>query len=784
MHLTGPLLEGRITPNSRISKLRPRLGQFWLPLLVAGLVVLAAWLIGFARGPFIMDIGADNRLDQIYLQSGEGGFFVSEKQQDQFAADYDSSYRWTGRVAYIDLPWPLEAVPLKATLRASAPRPDRPPDQPGTSLTISTLLGSNSTDLGTYPVTGPYEGTEISFPLPAHLRPTLEHLRLRFESSETYQPGKGDSRNLSAVFFSLKLEPDYAAFGVKGWLASLFRPGLLALLTLAMWGLAGFFTARRGWRVLLETIAGVILVASLLGWPQMAEPFYAPWTVILLVGWLLLWLASRFAAAAPGLPAPFVFAATLLPVMPLAQFCFGRLDLKTVNSSSAAIALYFGALLLSLLAYIWRRPRFEAVFMWAFLGASALLFVYTHWQVYAENLYRGADFRNYYIGLLDYEQSGQSLYSLQQMADLPGQAVRSAPFFGVLFWPLARLFGRDINAALMAWRIANDLLLIPTVFICWQIFGKLKPGLKMWPAILFLALNFGQLAETTAYGQQNYLLLFGLALMGLWVKQKRDTLAGLALSLPIWVKLLPAISGVFFLIERRWKGLIGLVAGALVANLLTVAVVGWANVWYYFTNAMWSVNEPELGITNQSWWGFIGRLGVSEVKGDFAGGYPKALAPLGYLGLLGGIGLTLWVLWRRRGGDWLSDQLKLGALTLVALWVPPFSWMHYIVPGLVAMVAMLAALSHPQARRGRIIIFALGYILLAYGGRQEFFFTQAVGLALLGSSYRFLATFGLWALNLWLLFDRPEPDGYLTSSSNLSFKLCETSSKLSEVADI
>ncbi len=734
------------------SGLKHELGQLWLPIILAAIVGLAAWLIGFARGPFLMDIGASDHLDQIYLQTGKGGFFVSEKQGADVVPGYDNSYRWTGRIASIDLPWPLEAVPLKVTLRASAPRPDRPPDQPGTTLSVSTLLGSNSTPIGTYPLTGPVGGTEFSFQLPAHLRPSLEHLQLRFESNNTYQPGQGDVRNLSAIFFSLKVESDYAEFGWRGWLATLLRPSLFVLIMLSVWGLARFFTTQQIRWLLLESISGLLLVISLVGWPVMAEPFYAPWAVILLAAVGLLGLAGWFAATAPGLPVPFVYAATLLPGLPLAQFCFGRLDFSNLNPGSVASLLYFGALLICLLACIGLPQRFETVFIGTFLLASGLLFSYTHWRVYELNLYRGVDFRNYYISILDYEQSRTALYSLQQMSDLPGQAVRSAPFFGVLFWPLARLFGRDINTALFVWRLTNELLLIPTLFILWQTFGRFKLDLRMGSAIVFVVLNFGQLAETTAYGQQNYLLLFGLALAGWWVKQKRDVLAGFGLSVPIWIKLLPAISGVFFVIERRWKGVIGLVAGAVVANLLTIAVVGWDNVWFYFTKAVWGVNEPELGITNQSWWGFIGRLGVNEVKGDFAGGYPKSLAPFGYLGLLFGIALTLWVLWRRRGGDWLSEQLKLGSLTLVALWVPPFSWMHYIVPGLQAIIAMLAALSREDVPRGRVIVFALGYVLLAYGGRQEFFFTEAVGLALLGSSYRFLAIFGLWALNLWLLW--------------------------------
>jgi hypothetical protein len=74
------------------------------------------------------------------------------------------------------------------------------------------------------------------------------------------------------------------------------------------------------------------------------------------------------------------------------------------------------------------------------------------------------------------------------------------------------------------------------------------------------------------------------------------------------------------------------------------------------------------------------------------------------------------------------------------------------VQGLVAIVAMLIALSRDNTSRPKLLVFALAFGLLAYGGRQEFFFTEAVGLERLGSSYRFLATFALWSLNLWILW--------------------------------
>ncbi len=587
---------------------------------------------------------------------------------------------------------------------------------------------------------------------------------MRFDSSQTFQPGKGDTRNLSALFFNLKLEPDYSNFGWRGWLASFYRPALLALLTLFAWYLADLACLKKSWGLAGEVITGALLLLSLFFWPGAAEPFYTGWTLILWGGCLALWAAWKFSWEFNGSSTPFIYIACFLPLMPLTQFVAGRLDFGSLNPGSVSLIAYWSAFIFSGLAFYFFRSRFQIVFLSLFLAASVLVFGFAHWQVFAQNLYRGADFRNYYLQFLEVEQNHGPLYSLQQMAAHPGEAVRMPPAFTLLFWPFTRIFGPDVNSALLAWRGVNELLLIPVLMLFYHTFKDFFRGNYFWPTLLLLTLNFGQLAETIAYGQQNIILLLGLALTAYFVKANWDFMAGLALSFPIWIKLFPVLSGTFFLIERRWKSLGGLVLGALVINFLTVVVVGWENTWFYFSRAMWSVNDPEPGISNQSWWGFIGRWGMAEIGPDFTLSFPSFLVPVGYLGALFGLALTLVSLWQNRGGSLLELQLKLGALTFLALWISPFSWFHYIAAGLGSFIPLLVALDRKEAPRAWVILFSLAYVILAFGGRETFFFSEAVGLARLGSSYRFLAILTLWSLSLALIY-RIEPE--LTKEKSL-----------------
>lgn len=741
-------------PRFKSGRLYP--AHFYLPLVVAALAGLIAGGLLLVQ-PFVLNFGADDHADLLYLNTEWGGFFGPEKQQGEEAR----TYRWASQYSYVNLGWPLVAMPRKATLVVTAPRPNRPPDEAGTNLTIFKLNGEKQSEVGKFAVSGTIEDNSLTFRLPPQLTPTLDRPRLRLEASDNFQPGKGDTRRLSLIFFSLKLEPDLSAFGWRGWLAWLEYSGLVALLTLSVWGISGGFRSSSGWRLGLEIGAGAVLVVALLTASPALQPFLTPVGLVLLAGWFLFWLADRFSRAAPELPAPFIYAAILLPLMPVIQLAAGRIDFtKGINNLGlVSLAVYGSALLVCAFSLWWKPGRFKTVFLWSFLGAAALLYVYSHWQIYLQDPYRGADFRNNYIGLLNFENKHLPLYDVKDILARPGQAVRMPPLIAVLFWPLLRIFGTNMDGALLGWRVFNELLVIPALFGLWWLFGRARP--YMGAAVLFCGLSFGQIAENISYGQFNLILLAGLLLTAIAVKRTtgRDSLVpGLALALPVCLKLLPGVVAAFFLFERRWRSILGLVVGGLLWSAAIVAAVGWNTLWFFFTEAMWNVNAPELGIGNQSWWGFIGRVSVSEVHREFAHDYPTGLTWLGYAGAIVGVGLTLLVGWRRsRKADWLNQQLVLSALTLVMLWVPPFGWMHYVVCGLVAICALLTALSQPERRvsQWQLAVFGLSYALLAYGGRNEFFDFEAMGLALWGSSYRFYAILALWALNLWLL-GRPQ----------------------------
>lgn len=762
-------------------------------LLIAFLIFGLAWTVQLLRGPVIIDVGAANALDNLYLDEGShldsdtnqdkgyGGFFAAEVQPDKGASTgRDLTFRWSERTSYIKLLWPLEAEPLKATLLLAAPRPDLPPDKIGTTLKVTQVLDRDETVLASQlAITG--QPHEYSFVIPYHLKPDLAAVRLRFDAASDFQPGKGDSRHLSLIFYRLTLAPDYGAFGWQGWLASLARPGLLAVLAFFSWAIASLAFRRRHISLICEGVAGVVLIFSLIWWATAAEPYYAAWAFVLPLAWLFGWLGTVFTSRAPNLPAPFIYAATLFPVLPIVQFALGRLNLYGINPASVTFEVYIGALLFSAGMYVRynllgpsQPAQFEQAFVRAVVLAAVVSFLYNHFFVWQTNLYRGADFKVYYYALQNYE-AGKPLYDLAAVLNHPGDAVRVPPTFGFLVWPFVHVFTFNVELALAFWRAINELLFVPVVLVMLKVFGGIRNQKYFTAAVLFMCLSYNQVAETVAYGQFNIIMLLGLALTMLWTKQKRDTGAGIALALPIGIKLIPILWAAFWPLEKRWRGWFGLGLGGAVISGLAALAVGWDNIWFYLTKVVFGVNHPEITISNQALFGFLGRLSVPLVMDDYKGRLAAWVTLAGYGGAVALTLLTLWIIWRRRDKDSRADLLKLSALNLLMLIIPPFVWFHYDTLALVSLLTLLVWLGEQplahEVARWQLLLFGLAFAMLAYGGRNDFFFTQAVGLARLGSSYRFMAVVALWSLNLWYIWKNQKPYSNHTDIKDIGEKV-------------
>jgi alpha-1,2-mannosyltransferase len=639
-------------------------------------------------------------------------------------------------------------------------------------LSVIGQIEYNQYDFGSQNITGYYDGREYLLTLPLHIRPTLEYLRLRFEASNAYTPSSGDTRSLSTIFFQAKIEPDYSNFGVEGWLSTLWEPSLLAIICLSCWGIARLLGMPKKWALLLEATTGTILLAGLFIAPLALKPYLSAWSFILPIGWLLLWLAGLFSKRAPKLPAPFVYAATLYILIPLAQFAFLRLHLYSLNPSSLTSGVFTGALLFSAGMYNSHNLRpednspdgltvFERWFSRAMLAAAFISFLYNQIYTFQVDPFRGVEFRSHYVTLLN-SQNGRNLYDLDRLLSQPSVAPRLPPFYAVLFLPLTQLFGTDQQIALQLWRVINLLLLVPTLIFLVRLFGQNSGKIHFRVPVLFLALSFSPVTDTIGFGQVNTIALLGLLLALQKLNEKRDVKAGLYLAIPSGLLLFPAALSFYFVLTKRWRGLVSLGVGFLGVGLLGLMVMGWDNFILYFRAIGIILTRPDTDISNQSIFGALARLSVPEITLSYRGDYPFWALLTGYICSFGLIAFTIKRLWQIRHEVESPSTARLlpGILILTGLIVAPIALMNNEMLALPALALLLQVLSNAKTPRWQLFVFGVCFGLLGYGNTYDFFPGEAVGLARLGASYRLAALLILWGLYLWLIKRQKEAENY------------------------
>lgn len=167
--------------------------------------------------------------------------------------------------------------------------------------------------------------------------------------------------------------------------------------------------------------------------------------------------------------------------------------------------------------------------------------------------------------------------------------------------PAARLF-LSINFALL---VAFLLLMLRTLRV------------KRWRAALILLafLNWQPLWETLGGLQVGILLLFLAALAWLAIARGRGIASGIALGVAGALKVYPAGLLAYFLVMRRWRVIVGAVAGGGLALLVCALTIGFGQVIDFFRYSMTRMGGTSLVHENVSVLGFAGRLASLLTQG-------------------------------------------------------------------------------------------------------------------------------------------------------------------------
>ncbi len=311
------------------------------------------------------------------------------------------------------------------------------------------------------------------------------------------------------------------------------------------------------------------------------------------------------------------------------------------------------------------------------------------------------------------------------------------------------------------WQAASFVAIAVIIQATLRLLGRAGPTaprpLPQLPGIVItgsaLAVFLEPVRTTFNYGQIN---LFLAALMLLGAASAKQGRAGLSVGLAAGIKLVPAIAGLYYLLQRRWTAVVVAVAGFAATIGIALIVLPEETV-RFFTELIFDPSRtgPVYSAINQSWRGALARLAGHDVSTSWL------IAVLLTLAL--GLAATWWSL---RAGDRTAAFL---AVQFVGLLVSPISWSHHWVW---VLPLLLWAFFGPHRRHPAALALGVGWLVATYSylvpvlitQQDEFSASRPGWQAWLGTVYVLL---GMLTLLVLALLNRraPRPGGDDTDAS-------------------
>jgi alpha-1,2-mannosyltransferase len=207
-----------------------------------------------------------------------------------------------------------------------------------------------------------------------------------------------------------------------------------------------------------------------------------------------------------------------------------------------------------------------------------------------------------------------------------------------------------------------------------------------------LALWLEPVRTTFNYGQIN---LFLCALLLAGAASSKNWWAGASVGIAAGVKLTPAITGLYYLLQKRWSAVFWSIAFFALTVAIGLAFLP-SETWRFFTKLMLDPARtgPVWSAINQSLRGAIARIAGQDLTSLWLV-FAAAAAVLG-----------VWVTWVcLRAGDRAAALL---AVQFTGLLLSPISWSHHWVW---VLPLLLWCLFGPQQRLLWVRILAIGWVV-------------------------------------------------------------------------
>lgn len=240
------------------------------------------------------------------------------------------------------------------------------------------------------------------------------------------------------------------------------------------------------------------------------------------------------------------------------------------------------------------------------------------------------------------------------------------PFSALTFRPLYWL---PWTVTRTLWEVGMIAALPALIYLTLRLLGRVGPqvhrpvesltGILVTGTAVTLWLE--PVRTTFNYGQIN-LFLAVLVLGG--AASRRNWLAGAGVGIAAGIKLVPAISGLYYLLQRRFAA-VAWSAGVFAATIGLMALIIPGETRRYFTQLILDPSRtgPVFSAINQSWRGALARFAGDDVSTSWL------------LACAGTAVVGLWAAWAAsRAGDRTAALL---AVQFLGLLVSPISWSHH-----------------------------------------------------------------------------------------------------------
>lgn len=278
------------------------------------------------------------------------------------------------------------------------------------------------------------------------------------------------------------------------------------------------------------------------------------------------------------------------------------------------------------------------------------------------------------------------------------------PFFALLLAPLSHL---AFDQAYQVWTAINVGLLVVACWFLWQIAAPLPASSRALIIIGFLTLV--PVPFVLRLGQSSFVRLVAWAGAYLFMRQRRDFMAGLALSGLLLAPQEVVPVAIFLAWKCKWRALMALSLMSLVAVLMSVVVAGPTTLLRYPMFALSYASHFKYGMHTSLMFGWNGLLGST------LGSQQAGLETL--VGLL--LALVSFLVVARVWRGPLSPEvgqfpLQWLLLTIATGLADPSLFLQDTIIFVPGAVAVLCALDGPKRRRA-CEAAVVGWVILSLG---------------------------------------------------------------------